>query len=82
MSRPIEHDGNLFRRKITKFWWMRYLERDGTLRRESTERRSHHYGDGTSGLQRTALDKERANSQVRKAQRMPTLVANIVGTSP
>ena len=36
MSRPIEHDGNLFRRKATKFWWMRYRERDGTLRREST----------------------------------------------
>jgi integrase len=36
MSRPIEHDGTIFRRKATKFWWMRYRERDGTLRREST----------------------------------------------
>jgi integrase len=36
MSRPIEHDGVVFRRKRTKFWWMRYRERDGTRRREST----------------------------------------------
>ena len=26
----------VFRRKGTKFWWMRYRERDGTRRREST----------------------------------------------
>ena len=36
MSRPIEHDGTVFRRNGTKFWWMRYRERDGTRRREST----------------------------------------------
>jgi integrase len=36
MSRPIRHDGTIFKRKATKFWWMRYRERDGTLRREST----------------------------------------------
>jgi integrase len=36
MSRRIEHDGTVFRRKGTKFWWMRYRERDGTRRREST----------------------------------------------
>ena len=36
MSRPVVHDGVVFRRKGTKFWWMRYRERDGTRRREST----------------------------------------------
>ena len=36
MSRPIEHDGVVFRRKGTKFWWMCYREQDGTRRREST----------------------------------------------
>jgi integrase len=36
MSRPIEHDGDVFRRKKTKFWWMRYREWDGTRRREPT----------------------------------------------
>jgi integrase len=36
MSRPIKYDGNVFRRKGTKFWWMRYRERDGTRQREST----------------------------------------------
>src|ERR1700722_5693371 len=36
MSRPIEHDGVVFRRKGTKFWWMYYRERDGTRRKEST----------------------------------------------
>ena len=36
MGRPIEYDGVVFRRKNTRFWWMRYREHDGTLRREST----------------------------------------------
>ena len=36
MSRPIEHDGHLYRRKGTKFWWMCYRERDRTRQREST----------------------------------------------
>jgi integrase len=36
MGRPVEHDGTVFRRAGTKFWWMRYRERDGTRRREST----------------------------------------------
>ncbi len=36
MSRPVEHDGTVFRREGTKFWWMCYRERDGTRRREST----------------------------------------------
>lgn len=35
-GRPILHDGGIFPRKGKKFWWMRYRERDGTLRREST----------------------------------------------
>lgn len=36
MSRPIVSDGSVFRRKGTKFWWMRYREKDGRLHREST----------------------------------------------
>jgi integrase len=36
MTRPVEHDGVVFRRKETKFWWMCYRDRDGTRRREST----------------------------------------------
>src|SRR5713226_9456285 len=36
MSRPIEHDGTVFRRKETRFWWMCYRQRDGIRRREST----------------------------------------------
>ena len=36
MTRPIEHDGVVFQRKGTKFWWIRYRDRDGTRRREST----------------------------------------------
>jgi integrase len=36
MGRPVEHDGAVYRRKETKFWWMRYRERDGTPQREST----------------------------------------------
>ncbi len=36
MARPVEHDGVVYRRMGTNFWWMRYRERDGTLRREST----------------------------------------------
>lgn len=36
MARPVEHDGAVYRRMGTNFWWMRYRERNGTLRREST----------------------------------------------
>lgn len=36
MSRAVEHDGTVFRREGTKFWWMCYRERDGTRRREWT----------------------------------------------
>jgi hypothetical protein len=30
------HDGVVYSREGSKFWWMRYRERDGTRRREST----------------------------------------------
>src|SRR5712691_1435546 len=36
MARPSKHDGVLYQRSGTKFWWMRYRERDGSRRREST----------------------------------------------
>ena len=35
MARPKKHDGVLYRRGC--FWWMRYRDRDGTRRLESTE---------------------------------------------
>ena len=35
MARPKKHDGVLYRRG--RFWWMRYWDRDGTRRLESTE---------------------------------------------
>jgi hypothetical protein len=35
-GRPVVHDGVVFRRKGTKFWLMRYRERVGKRRREST----------------------------------------------
>ena len=34
MARPKKHDGILYRRG--RFWWMRYRDRDGTRRLEST----------------------------------------------
>ena len=36
MSRPIKHDGTVFRRKGTRFYWISYRELDGTLHKEST----------------------------------------------
>jgi integrase len=36
MARPIKHDGLVYKRKGTKFWWMRYRNRDGTRQSEST----------------------------------------------
>ena len=36
MARPIEKDGVVFRREGTKFLWMRYRDKDGIYRREST----------------------------------------------
>ena len=36
MARPVEKDGVVFRRDGTKFLWMRYRDKDGIFRREST----------------------------------------------
>jgi hypothetical protein len=42
MARPVKHDGVVYRRQGTNFWWMRYRDRDGTLRKESTFEKDWH----------------------------------------
>ena len=42
MGRPVKHDGVVYRRQGTNFWWMRYRERDGSLRKESTLTKDWH----------------------------------------
>ncbi|MGB2679154.1 MAG: integrase [Candidatus Acidiferrum sp.] len=42
MARPVRHDGVVFRRRGTNYWWMRYRERDGSLRKESTLTKDWH----------------------------------------
>ena len=37
MPRSREHDGVVFRRKESRVWWMRYRDRNGTRKRESTQ---------------------------------------------
>ena len=36
MARPSNHDGVLYHRSGTKFWWMRYRDRSGIRRQEPT----------------------------------------------
>jgi integrase len=36
MARPSKHDGSLYKRDESRVWWMRYRDKDGTRRREST----------------------------------------------
>jgi len=36
MARPVKHDGGLYKREESKIWWMRYRDKDGVRRREST----------------------------------------------
>jgi hypothetical protein len=36
MARPRKHDGRLFRKEESKFWWMDYRDRVGKRQREST----------------------------------------------
>lgn len=36
MARPFEQDGAVYKRRDTTFWWMRYRDRNGVLRKEST----------------------------------------------
>jgi len=36
MARPRKHDGVVFRRKESQFWWIRYRDRTGTRRDEPT----------------------------------------------
>jgi integrase len=42
MARPVRHDGVIFRRAGTHYWWMRYRERDGSRRTESTLTKDWH----------------------------------------
>jgi hypothetical protein len=36
MSRPVEHDGAVYRREGSKFWWICYRDRTGKRQRESS----------------------------------------------
>jgi hypothetical protein len=36
LARPVKHDGGLYKREESKVWWMRYRDKDGIRRREST----------------------------------------------
>src|SRR6267378_764841 len=36
MPRPSKHDGVLYKRDGTRFWWMRYRDRTGERREEPT----------------------------------------------
>ncbi len=36
MARPRRDDGGLYKREGSKIWWMRYRDKDGIRRREST----------------------------------------------
>jgi hypothetical protein len=36
MARPSKHDGVIYQRSDSKVWWMRYRDRDGRRRLEST----------------------------------------------
>jgi integrase len=36
MARPVEQDGSVYRRRDSNCWWMRYRDRSGILRKEST----------------------------------------------
>jgi integrase len=36
MSRPVEHDGVVYRREGSKFWWICYRDRTGSRQRESS----------------------------------------------
>ena len=37
MARPSKHDGVIYQRKDSKIWWMRYRDRSGRRRMESTD---------------------------------------------
>jgi hypothetical protein len=36
MSRPVEHDGAVYRREASKFWWICYRDGTGKRQRESS----------------------------------------------
>ena len=36
MARPRKHDGRVFRKEESRFWWMEYRDREGQRQREST----------------------------------------------
>jgi hypothetical protein len=38
MARPRKYDGVVYRRPDSNIWWMRYRDRDGSRRLESTKK--------------------------------------------
>ena len=46
MSRSREHDGVAFRREESRVWWIRYRDRDGIRRQESTQTEDSLYNQG------------------------------------
>jgi integrase len=48
LARPVKHDGGLYKRDESKVWWMRYRDKEGIRRRESTF--SEDWGDAQKCL--------------------------------
>ena len=42
MAQPSKHDGIIYRRNDSKVWWMRYRDRDGSRRMETTHTEDWH----------------------------------------
>ena len=69
MARPKQHDGVLYRRPGTNSWWMRYHDRDGERRFEST------FTEDWTEAQRKLRERLQARDQnvlhiVRKGERL------------
>jgi hypothetical protein len=71
MPRAQKYDGAVYRRAGTKIWWIRYRDRKGIARRESSL---------TAGWQE-ASKKDRTMSRGLNNKRSNPMVRSICGTS-
>lgn len=69
MGRPRKHDGVVYKREGSKIWWMRYREKSGKRREESTA--AEDWDEAQSTLrQRLQARDENSLGVVRKGQRL------------
>src|SRR5262249_46561971 len=70
MARPRNHDGRLFRKEESKFWWVDYRDRDGKRQRESTN--TEDWKEAQKGLRESMQARNKTTLHLlKKGEQLP-----------